>query len=402
MRQADHRNLAGHARRTGAGFRVAQAAGLALAAGLWHGGAMAQNAPASAAGWQACAATPDRQQRLDCFDQWARDQGAPAPAPPPAAAAARLAPPIAGERAERESESAGGLRVRPARAAEQGCRDLAHSDLSRFWELEQGSGCGILGMRGYRPISLSLITADTVNGQPSSTNPLNTAASAQPYRTTETRLQLSVRTKLAQGVFARGNRRDSLWFGYTQQSYWQVFTPAISRPFRSTDHEPEFVYVYPSTLDLPAGWRVRYTGLGLVHQSNGQSLPLSRSWNRVYLMAGAENGGRFTLQGRLWRRIPEDAASDDNPGISDFIGRAELAAAWNVSPETRLALTLRHSLRSAGRGSARLEWLETVGAKTPLGSLRWHAQVFSGYGDTLLDYNRRRTVLGVGLSLVDW
>ncbi len=401
MRHADHRNVAGRSRRTAARFRLAQAAAIAVAAGLWQGRAIAQQAPAPAAGWQACAATADRQARLDCFDQWSRDQGAPAPSPaaaPPVAPAA-----VTNDSAQGEPAAAGGMRAKPASAGEQGCHDRAHSDLSRFWELEPGSGCGIFGIRSYRPISLSLITADSVNDQPSSANPLNTAATAQPYRTTETRLQLSVRTKLARGVLARGNdRRDSLWFGYTQQSYWQVFTSAISRPFRSTDHEPELVYVYPSTLNLPAGWRVRYTGLGLVHQSNGQSLPLSRSWNRAYLMAGAESAGHFTLQGRLWRRIPEDAASDDNPGISDYIGRAELAAGWNVNPGTSLALTLRHSLRSASRGSVRLEWLESVGAKTPLGNLRFHAQLFNGYGDSLLDYNRRRTVLGVGLSLVDW
>ena len=263
----------------------------------------------------------------------------------------------------------------------------------------------MFGIRGYRPISLALIASDGVNGQPTSGNTLNTATAAQPYRTAETRIQLSVRTKLAQGLLTGdGPSRDSLWFGYTQQSYWQVFTPAISRPFRSTDHEPEFVYVYPSTMNLPGGWRLRYTGLGLVHQSNGQSLPLSRSWNRVYLMAGAELGQDFTLQGRLWRRIPENAAGDDNPGISDDIGRAELAATWNVNASNTLALTLRHSLRSVDKGSARLEWLMPVDSKSPspLGNLRFHVQLFNGYGDSLLDYNRRRTVLGMGLSLMDW
>lgn len=29
-------------------------------------------------------------------------------------------------------------------------------------------------------------------------------------------------------------------------------------------------------------------------------------------------------------------------------------------------------------------------------------QLFSAYGDSLIDYNRRRDVLSVGLSLVDW
>lgn len=34
--------------------------------------------------------------------------------------------------------------------------------------------------------------------------------------------------------------------------------------------------------------------------------------------------------------------------------------------------------------------------------LRFHTQLFSGFGDSLIDYNRRRTVLSIGLSLVDW
>jgi len=34
--------------------------------------------------------------------------------------------------------------------------------------------------------------------------------------------------------------------------------------------------------------------------------------------------------------------------------------------------------------------------------LRYHVQLFNGYGDSLLDYNKRRNVLNVGLSLVDW
>jgi len=53
----------------------------------------------------------------------------------------------------------------------------------------------------------------------------------------------------------------------------------------------------------------------------------------------------------------------------------------------------------------RLEWLRQLTSSGLPGSqdaLRFHTQLFSGYGDSLVDYNRRRTVLSIGLSLVDW
>ncbi|MBS0505855.1 MAG: phospholipase A [Proteobacteria bacterium] len=362
--------------------------------------AQAQGAPVAQAdaGWRACVAMADGLARLACFDQWAGDQApvAPASAPtarheaaPTAAPVAALKPPAA-----------------PDEAPGSGCRGTDYSTLSRFWELEAGTDCGALRFRGYRPMSVSLVDASSVNRQPTSASPDRNAGAPVDYRKTEMRLQLSVRTKLAQGLLTHDEPvlRDSLWFGYTQQSYWQLFSPGISRPFRNTDHEPEFIYVYPTDARLPFGWRWRYSGIGLVHQSNGQSLPLSRSWNRVYLMTGMELADRWRITARVWKRIPESAANDDNPGISNYIGRAELALGWNADKDNTLLLTTRHSFGSTARGSARLEWLYSLGTSWVGQStnLRLHTQLFSGYGDSLIDYNRRRTVFSVGVSLVDF
>lgn len=359
--------------------------------------------PAAAGGadtaWRRCTAlNGDDSARLACFDQWAGQQAwqapaassnaaAPTPATQPAEATAAAAPPVAEHRSG-------------------GCRSPQYSDLSRFWELEEGSDCGTFSFRGYRPISASVVASSSVNRQPTSGSPDHSPLVPTDFRDTEARLQLSVRTKIAQGLLtnAGSKGKDSLWFGYTQQSYWQVFTPAISRPFRNTDHEPEVIYAYPTDAQLPWGWRWRYSGIGVVHQSNGQSLPLSRSWNRAYLMTGMELDKRWVVNARLWKRIPENADSDDNPGISDYLGRGELSVFWNVNKDNTLGATLRHSLSSTGRGSARIEWLQTLG--TGLGggksNLRLHTQLFSGYGDSLVDFNRRRTVFTVGLSLVDF
>jgi phospholipase A1 len=345
--------------------------------------------------WQACAALSDNSARLACFDQWAESQrpAAAATAPQPEAPPA-VEPPV---------RSAAGTRIGMRLTTLDGCRDPRYSATSRFWELEPGADCGTFGIRGHRPISVALSTADGVNTRPTSGNPANTATGEINYRTAEARLQLSMRTKMAQGLLVdRPAARDSLWFAYSQQSYWQIFTPALSRPFRSTDHEPELIYVAPLQSALPGEWRLRYGGVGVVHQSNGQSLPFSRSWNRVYLMAGAEKGS-LQLQGRVWRRLREDSASDDNPGIGDYVGRAELRAAWHGMPNNLWVATARHSLKRAGRGSLRLEWFHDLGAETALpGGLQLHTQLFHGYGDTLLDYNQRRTVFSVGFSLVEW
>ena len=345
----------------------------------------------------------DATARLACFDRWAQAQPpatATAPsvathatspaAPLPAALAVASTPPEAQEGTETTRSD--------------GCQDRQFSALSRLWELERGSDCDTFGIRGYRPISLSWILSDSVNTAPGSPAP-NHTASYQPYQRFETRIQLSVRTKIAQGLFTPSSsdphsRHDSLWFGYTQQSYWQLFNGAISRPFRSTDHEPEVIYVHPSTADLPHGWQLRYSGLGLVHQSNGQSLPLSRSWNRLYLMAGIEKGNTYRVMGRFWQRIPEKT-NDDNPDMADRIGRAEIQGVWDLNQRNTLSATWRNSLAARANGSLRLEWLRTLGDPKTSG-LRFHTQLFNGYGDSLVDYNRRRIVLSLGLSLVDF
>jgi phospholipase A1 len=344
-------------------------------------------APESNTALQMCAATQDNVARLACYDHWA------SPAPTLAV------PPASQQSAEADSTSNEIART-------DACHDKRYSTLSRFWELENDTDCGTFRIRGYRPLSFSVISSNSVNEQPSSSAANHTAASLINYNNTETRLQLSMRTKVAQGLFTQSEsgRKDSLWFAYSQQSYWQLFSSNISRPFRTTDHEPELVYIYPTDANLPFNWRLRYSGVGLVHQSNGQSLPLSRSWNRVYLSAGAELDNRWLVQARVWQRLSENAARDDNPGIENTIGRGELKTLWNFDQQNSLGLTWLHSLRRDGNGSARLEWLRTIGSRDDGGksNLRLHTQLFSGYGDSLIDYNRKRTVFSVGLSLLDF
>ncbi|MFT3778896.1 MAG: phospholipase A [Ottowia sp.] len=376
----------------------------------------------AAAAWQACLGKPDRA-RLNCFDGWAREQQdllaaieekvrsaetSPTRNEAPSAQAAvvrgQVAAALATVQPERveggpASGSAGIIGV----GLEQGCRDRQFSDLSRFWELESGSSCPTFGLRAFQPSTVSVAAGDHINRQPSSPNPLNSATEPIDYSKHEMRLAVSVRTKLASGLLTPrdGTLRDSLWAAYTAQSYWQLFNSALSRPFRNTDHMPELIYVYPTTMKLPGGWLWRYSGAGLVHQSNGQSDPLSRSWNRVYLMAGFEKDNRLNLQLRLWKRLPEDVLKDNNSDISRYVGRGDLTLGWNIDSKNSLRATYTGFNR---RGSGRLEWTRSLGdgLGNSFSGLRLYTAVFHGYGDSLLDYNFKRTVFSIGLSLVDF
>ncbi len=361
----------------------------------------------NALGWQACQAiSGDAARQLKCFQDWAASQ-TPTNTPPAETVQAPANP--------QTGQPGTPVLVLPALNTEApdgkpiGCRNDKYSELSRFWELQRGSDCGTFGFRGYRPLTAAVVASNTVNTQPTSPGVGASALTPENYQRGETKLQLSVRTKIATGLLKSGDGddedRDSLWVAYTQKSYWQIFNSELSRPFRTTDHEPELIYIYPHQISLPGGWDYRLSGVGLVHQSNGQTLPLSRSWNRVYLTGAAEKilsqESSLRLQARVWDRLRE-SGEDENPGIENFIGRAELTGAWKINNQHTVGATLRHSLRKEARGSASAEWLIAPSSSPNYTGLRYHLQIFTGYGDSLVDYNRRRTAISLGLSLVDW
>ncbi|MEO7066608.1 MAG: phospholipase A [Rhodanobacter sp.] len=266
--------------------------------------------------------------------------------------------------------------------------------LDSRWELARESKLGTFNLRGYKPVYLLPVFAtNDQNKQPHSPNPDNTVAQSEKLDNVETKFQLSLKTKVWQNIF--GDNGD-LWVAYTQSSRWQLYNAKQSRPFRETDYEPEVMLVFNTHYNV-LGWDGRLLGVSINHQSNGRNNPLSRSWNRVIASVGFERND-WTIMLRPWWRIAEPRGSDDNPDISDYMGRADMQIVHEWHGQ-EFGLLLRHSLRSGDRshGSAKFSW------SFPLrGNLRGYMEVFNGYGESLIDYNHNATYLGVGVSLLDW
>jgi phospholipase A1 len=78
------------------------------------------------------------------------------------------------------------------------------------------------------------------------------------------------------------------------------------------------------------------------------------------------------------------------------------AAAANWTPGRATASLLwRPTFSDLSRGAWQFDWTYPVFAD-PTRALRWYVQAFSGYGETLIDYNFRQTSLGVGLTLLEF
>jgi phospholipase A1/A2 len=269
------------------------------------------------------------------------------------------------------------------------------SAMAKIWELGPDDKRSTFVVRTYQPnFLLPVHYTSNINRAPySPTQPAGAVNNS--YRNIEAKLQISLRAKIVENLLLPG---ADLWVAYTQRSLWQPWDPDNSSPFRSTDYQPELIYVvpFPQRLGiLPLGWRLRMLQAGFAHQSNGQSDPLSRSWNRITAGAGFENGN-FSMLIRANQRVRVHGR-DDNPDLADYIGRAEFNLAWSPGLPT-LSLSWHTTLNSASRGSLQLDLSYPVFANQPEG-LRWYAQLFHGYGETLLDYNQRQTSLGLGLTL---
>ena len=111
--------------------------------------------------------------------------------------------------------------------------------------------------------------------------------------------------------------------------------------------------------------------------------------------------GNFVASFRPWYRLPESAKltinspqGDDNPDITDYMGRFELRLGYKWHNLEFTTMTRQNF--STNKGAIEL------GFTFPLyGRMLGYVQYFNGYGESLIDYNHYQQRLGVGLALTN-
>ena len=327
-----------------------------LLACLW--GFQGSASPAAAASLDACAGIEEEGARLRCYDELAGRK-----ARPPAAV--------------------------PAPRSAETVKRAEPSYLSRQWQLDEASRRQRYAIMSHRHNYILPLSYNFHQEK-------ETYESANPgtkIQSEEIKYQLSLKIKLWEEIL--GKDLD-LWFGYTQLSLWQFYNTNFSSPFRETNYEPEILLSYGMDRDLFGIMKSRFIQVGLNHQSNGRGEPLSRSWNRVTANFGFERD-LFALVVKTWIRIPEKADRDDNRDITSYLGYGEI---WlnTVWKNCHLGLMFRDNLRfDENRGALQIELSFPL-----IEHLNGYVQYFSGYGESLVDYNHYANRISLGFMLKDW
>ncbi len=267
-----------------------------------------------------------------------------------------------------------------------------YTPLSLAYDLDKNSERGLWSAR---PHNATYLLPMYFNAKPNRhpSTPTQDVADFTPneMRVPELKFQISLKTKALENVF---DTDADLWLGYTQQSHWQVYNEDNSRPFRVHDYEPEIFLTQPVSANLPFDGRLRMIGAGAVHHSNGESDPLSRSWNRVYLLGGAE-WGKLTIMPRVWGRLPKlnTKRPDDNPDITRYYGYGDVKFLYRLDRGNTLSGLVRYNPISQ-KGALQIDYVHPITQ-----GVSGYVQLFHGYGQSIVDYNHNAGSVGFGIML---
>jgi outer membrane phospholipase A len=215
---------------------------------------------------------------------------------------------------------------------------------------------------------------------------------------TTAKFQLSFKYRIFQPKDPRSRSFfDNLYFGYTQLSLWDLSEE--SKPFKDTNFRPSVFYYLPDT-GVRANWYSQFgIQTGLEHESNGLGGSDSRGINIVFvrptLTWNNVLGNRLVVSPKIYYYLEKS----DNPDIARYRGYTDLLVKYGNPDGLELATTFRKGT-SDGRGSieAQLTYPMQKLFGAGFGGYLWLGG-FTGYGETLIDYNQHSNALRVGYSI---
>ena len=224
----------------------------------------------------------------------------------------------------------------------------------------------------------------------------------------EAKFQISLKYQLfnPEGTMVPKNPwLTDLYLAYSQTSFWDL-GKSNSSPFFDSSYRPELLYQVESPTASWLGQSRFDFQAGVQHESNGKDGLDSRSINIVYIrpiFTWGDDGTRgsrdffLTFAPRLWSYWGD---TDENPDIYRYRGYGDLKVIAGWRSGMQAAATVRMG-NDFDKGSLLLDLSYPLrGISSRNLDLYLHAQLFTGIGESLLEYDQSDTPFRVGMSLV--
>ena len=219
--------------------------------------------------------------------------------------------------------------------------------------------------------------------------------------TNEAQFQLSLKVPLYNDFL--GSRAD-LFVAYTQNSYWQVYNTEHSSPFRETNYMPEFFLEWQPNKKL-GNSLLKKIRFALIHQSNGQDIGQSRSWNRTEMYFLLQNQNIFYGM-NIWDRWDEnqkqnqnETEGDDNIGLEDYIGKQKYFIKYETD-KYNISFSHQNNIFDyrGSKGNSKID----IAFPSINSNLDFFIRYFNGYGESLIDYDVKIKRISFGVILANW
>lgn len=220
---------------------------------------------------------------------------------------------------------------------------------------------------------------------------VNNTPDNQTIDSSEAKFQFSFKIPVWKNIF---QHPSTLYLAYTQLNYWQVYNKSAF--FREIDFSPEAFVANEINWHLSKSWTLNFLNLGIVHQSNGKGGDLERSWNRIYAETiFAKDNWMFSFKPWLAQQGADAAVPDGN--MVKYLGYERILINYKFHKQI-FSLQAQNTVESGfSRGGLQASW------SFPLTThLNAYTQFFSGYGQSLIEYNHYTNSAGVGISLSNW
>lgn len=215
------------------------------------------------------------------------------------------------------------------------------------------------------------------------------------YKNIEAELQVSLKMRVGKNLLGL---HESYYASYSHQSFWQIYI--TSAPFRETNYNPEGFVIFP--VSDSSSFKLRSIKLAIAHKSNGQpntediSLNgeplgnLSKSINYIYTTFRIQHDTLITdltLLGPLGREVN----LSDNPDLMDYWGYSKIKFTYFYK-QHMYTMMLRGNFQT-GKGAAEMTYSYPLQDNTNL-----YIKLFTGYAESLIDYNRNLSKASIGFS----